>query len=215
MKRLFLGALLVCAATYGSGCCCDWGKAEREAKARAVAEAEATRVEAEKQRVEAEKVRMVEAEKVRMVEAEKMRLEAEQRAYRQNEEDRRNQADLESKLSVFAKESAPDLHDAMQRLDESERLYSARIEELEKTLRQLRRPPDQDPQVKQWRQALDDTRKAIAKARLGLEDAYLAKKKYELSPSPEQERATKAATTGAAVEANATLQKYKRLTQSK
>jgi hypothetical protein len=89
----------------------------------------------------------------------------------------------------FAERHAPELLRAQGELDGMEAQSAARVAELEGILQELGRTPNADPDFQQWSEALRNIRQAQSSLREDLHEAYLAYRKFELSPDPESEKA--------------------------
>lgn len=128
---------------------------------------------------EAESARVAEAKRQQdaRVAAEKRRREA------AAAEARRRQSAKDDKVRTFALKEAPKVWSVYQSLQSEIDVQNDKIEELRKTLVAFDKSPEQDAdfvRICALRDEMIRSRKAI---RVKLEDAYLAAKKYEASPS--------------------------------
>ena len=161
-----------------------------------------------------------EAESARVAEAKRQqeaRVVAEKR--RREEalaEAKRKQAAKDDKIRTFALKEAPKVWSVYQSLQSEIDVQNDKIEELRKTLVAFDKSPEQDAdfvRICALRDEMIRSRKAI---RVKLEDAYLAAKKYEASPSRKdyQELHKKALEDGI-LEADAASAKFKEMRLNK
>ena len=161
---------------------------------------------------EAESARVAEAKRQQdaRVAAEKRRREA------AAAEAKRKQAAKDDKIRTFALKEAPKVWEVYQSLHSEIDVQNDKIEELRKTLVAFDKSPEQDAdfvRICALRDEMIRSRKAI---RAKLEDAYIAAKKYEASPSRKdyQELHKKALEDGI-LEADAASAKFKEMRLNK
>lgn len=144
----------------------------QQAEIRKAEEAEKARIaEIERHRREAE-----EAEKARVAEIERQRREAVEAA-------RRRQEEKDDKIRTFALKEAPRVWNVYQSLQSEIVVQNERIEELKRTLEEFGRSPSQDTDFIRINKLRDDMIRSKDALRSKLEDAYIAARKYEASPS--------------------------------
>ena len=153
--------------------------------------------------------RVKEEEAARIAEAKRKQAEAEAEA-------RRLQESKDAKIQEFALKDAPKVWQVYQSLQGEIDMQSGKLEELRKTLVTFGKQPEQDEDFKRICAVRDDmisTRKAL---RAKLEDAYIAAKEYEASPSRKdyQELHKKALEDGI-LEADAASAKFKEMRLNK
>lgn len=163
---------------------------------------------AEKAR-QAEVLKAHEAEAARIAEANRQEEEAAAEA-------KRRQEDKYEKIQTFALKEAPKVWEVYQSLQSEIDVQNGKIEELRKTLVTFGKQPEQDEDFKRICAVRDEmirTRKAL---RAKLDDAYIAAKKYEASPSRKdyQELHKKALEDGI-LEADAASAKFKEMRLNK
>lgn len=95
--------------------------------------------------------------------------------------------ELNAQIEVVMKEHAPELHDAITRIDQEWRAREARCEQLAQNLKKLNRDPGTDGDLQRWRQAIGEMKGHLADLRKKREDAYLAFKKFELAPTGKED----------------------------
>lgn len=169
---------------------------------------------------QAEHQKAQEAENARIAEAKRQqeaRVTAEKR--RQAEavaEAKRKQAEKDDKIRTFALKEAPKVWSVYQSLQSEIDLQNDKIEELRKTLEAFNKSPEQDADFIRICALRDDMIRSRKVLRAKLEDAYIAAKKYEASPSREdyQELHKKALEDGI-LEADAASAKFKEMRLNK
>lgn len=103
-------------------------------------------------------------------------------------EDNRRQEAKDDKIRTFALKEAPKVWEAYQSLQSEIEVQQGKIEELRKTLESFGRQPEQDADYGRLRSQCDDMIRFCQTLRSKLEDAYLAAKKFEASPSRQDYR---------------------------
>jgi len=166
-------------------------------------------------KAEQEKTRKAqEAESARVAEAKRQqdaRVDAERRRREEAAaEAKRKQSAKDDRVRTFALKEAPKVWSVYQSLQSEIDVQNDKIEELRKTLVAFDKSPEQDAdfvRICALRDEMIRSRKAI---RAKLEDAYIAAKKYEASPSRKdyQELHKKALEDGI-MEADAATEKFK------
>ena len=130
----------------------------------------------------AEKAKQEKAERIQKEEAARI-AEANRRQAEAEAEARRRQEAKDEKIRTFALKDAPKVWQVYQSLQGEIDVQSGKIEELRKTLVTFGKQPELDEDFNRICAVRDEmirTRKAL---RVKLEDAYIAAKKYEASPS--------------------------------
>ncbi len=117
-----------------------------------------------------------EVEKARVVEIERQRREAVEAA-------RRRQEAKDDKIRTFALKEAPRVWNVYQSLQSEIAVQNERIEELRRTLEEFGRSPSKDSDFIRINKLRDDMIRSKDALRSKLEDAYIAARKYEASPS--------------------------------
>ena len=156
------------------------GNGIKEAKADFEASAERRRVE-KREKAEAARAAEEAARLQAAARAEEARMAAERRA--SEEAQAKATADREDKLRTFALKEAPSLWQTYQALGAQIVEQGKRIEDLRKTLVEFDKNPDFDPDYKAicaQREEMVGTKESLHKK---LEDAYLAFRKFEATPS--------------------------------
>ena len=161
-----------------------------------------------------------EAENARIADAKRQqeaRIAAEKR--RQAEalaEAKRKQEAKDDKIRTFALKEAPKVWSVYQSLQSEIDVQNGKIEELRKTLVAFDKVPEQDADFKRICALRDEMKKSRKALRAKLEDAYIAAKKYEASPSRKdyQELHKKAIEDGI-LEADAASAKFKEMRLNK
>jgi len=172
-------------------------------------------------KAEQEKTRKAqEAESARVAEAKRQqdaRVDAERRRREEAAaEAKRKQSAKDDRVRTFALKEAPKVWSVYQSLQSEIDVQNDKIEELRKTLVAFDKSPEQDAdfvRICALRDEMIRSRKAI---RAKLEDAYIAAKKYEASPSRKdyQELHKKALEDGI-LEADAASAKFKEMRLNK
>ena len=161
---------------------------------------------------EAESARVAEAKRQQdaRVAAEKRRREA------AAAEAKRKQAAKDDKIRTFALKEAPKVWSVYQSLQSEIDVQNDKIEELRKTLVAFDKSPEQDADFVRICALRDEMIRSREAIRAKLEDAYLAAKKYEASPSRKdyQELHKKALEDGI-LEADAASAKFKEMRLNK
>lgn len=109
------------------------------------------------------------------------RLAEQERA--QVAEARRREEERNEKIRTFALREAPEIWSAYQALQSDIQVQNSKIEELRKTLESFGRDTDEDADFKRICDLRDDMSRSHAALRRKLEEAYIAWRKYEASPS--------------------------------
>ncbi len=163
----------------------------------------------------AEKTKQAEAEKAKREAAARLVEEKRQKAAAAAEAKRR-QAAKDDKIQAFALKDAPRVWEVYQSLKSEIDVQNGKIEELRKTLVAFGKDPEQDIDYKRICALRDDMIRSRTALRAKLEDAYIAAKKYEASPSRKdyQELHQKALEDGI-LEADAAAAKFKEMRLSK
>ena len=163
----------------------------------------------------AEKTKQAEAEKAKREAAARLVEEKRQKAAAAAEAKRR-QAAKDDKIQNFALKDAPKVWAVYQSLKSEIDVQNGKIEELRKTLVAFGKDPEQDMDFKRICALRDDMIRSRTALRTKLEDAYIAAKKYEASPSRKdyQELHKKALEDGI-LEADAAAAKFKEMRLSK
>ena len=131
-------------------------------------------------------------------------------------EAKRRQAAKDEKIQSFALKDAPRVWAVYQSLKSEIDVQGGKIEELRKTLVAFGKDPEQDMDFKRICALRDDMIHSRTALRAKLEDAYIAAKKYEASPSRKdyQELHKKALEDGI-LEADAAAAKFKEMRLNK
>jgi len=122
-----------------------------------------------------------EAARIEKLQRLKEDTERNRRAYEQSPEFFQKQR--EDKLRTFAMKEAPCLWTTYQNLTVEVSAQSQKVDELEQTIRDFGRKPEEDEDFKVIRQLLNEMRESQNRLMRKIEDAYLAAKKYEATPS--------------------------------
>ena len=159
------------------------------------------------------------AEKAKQAELENAQKMAEARIAeekRQKAEAKRRQEAKDGKIQTFALKDAPKVWAVYQSLQSEIDVQSAKIKELQKTLVAFGKEPEQDADFKRICALRDDMVRSKTALRAKLEDAYIAARKYEASPSRKdyQELHKKALEDGI-LEADAAEAKFKEMRLNK
>lgn len=163
----------------------------------------------------AEKARQAEEKKIQ--EAENARIAA---AIRQQKESaaeaKRRQVEKDEKIQTFALKEAPKVWAVYHALQSEIVVQNGKIEELRKTLVTFNKVPEQDADFIRICALRDEMIRSRQALRTKLEDAYIAAKKYEASPSRKdyQELHKKALEDGI-LEADAASAKFKEMRLNK
>lgn len=162
-------------------------------------------------------------EKAKQVEQEKAREETEERIAEENRkkaeaeaEARHRQEVKDEKIRSFALKDAPKVWAVCQSLQSEIDVQNGKIEELRKTLVAFGKEPEQDVDFQRICALRDDMTRSRKALRTKLEDAYIASRKYEASPSRKdyQELHKKALEDGI-LEADAAAAKFKEMRLNK
>lgn len=131
-------------------------------------------------------------------------------------EARRIQEAKDEKVQVFALKEAPKVWDVYQSLQSEIDVQGSKIEELRKTLETFGKVPEQDTDFIRICALRDEMIRSRQSLRTKLEDAYIAAKKYEASPSRKdyQETMNRAIEDGIN-DANMAAEHYKAMTRQK
>ena len=163
----------------------------------------------------AEKAKQAEAEKAKRDAAVRLAEEERQKAAAAAEAKRR-QAAKDDKIQAFALKDAPKVWEVYQALKSEIDVQNGKIEELRKTLVAFGKDPEQDMDFKRICALRDDMIRSRAALRAKLEDAYIAAKKYEASPSRKDYQDTmKRALEDGIQDANMATERYKAMTRQK
>ena len=153
--------------------------------------------------------RMQKEEAARIAEAKRKQAEAEAEA-------RRRQEAKDDKIRTFAIKDAPKMWQVYQSLQGEIDMQSANIEELRKTLVAFGKQPELDEDFKRICAVRDEMVRTRKTLRAKLEDAYIAAKKYEASPSRKDYQETmKRALEDGINDANMATERYKAMTRTK
>ena len=161
-----------------------------------------------------------EAENARIAEAkwqQEARIAAEKRQREEAAaEAKRKQTAKDDKIRTFALKEAPKVWSVYQSLQSEIDVQNDKIEELRKTLEAFDKSPEQDADFIRICALRDDMIRSRKALRAKLEDAYIAAKKYEASPSRKdyQELHRKALEDGI-LEADAASAKFKEMRLNK
>ena len=159
------------------------------------------------------------AEKARQVELDKAKKEEAARiaeVKRVQEENKRRQEEKDEKIRSFALKEAPKVWAVYQSLQSEIDVQNDKIDELRKVLVSFDKSPDQDMDFQRICALRDDMVRSWKALRIKLEDAYIASRKYEASPSRKdyQEIHRKALEDGI-LEADAAEAKFKEMRLNK
>ena len=135
---------------------------------------------------------------------------------RVQEENKRCQEEKDEKIRCFALKEAPRVWAVYQSLQSEIDIQNDKIEELRKVLVSFDKSPDQDMDFQRICALRDDMVRSWKALRIKLEDAYIASRKYEASPSRKdyQEIHRKALEDGI-LEADAAEAKFKEMRLNK
>lgn len=181
------GFVLLIVLNWVSSCVSDqWRtyQAYRDKRAQEVAEKEelgrlaAAEKDAIRRREEAEK------EQLRQREEAEARVRAEQA--RQAREAAQREAAKEEKLRNFALKEAPRLWQTYQNLQAAISSQDQKIEDLRKTLTEFGMSPDSDSDFQRICSLRDEMVGSLKTMHTKIEDAYLASRKYEATPSKKE-----------------------------
>ena len=130
------------------------------------------------------------AEKAKQAEEEKAKREAEEREAEEQRqkaaaaaEAKRRQDAKDEKIQDFALKDAPKVWAVYQSLQSEIEVQNGKIEELRKTLVSFGKDPERDVDFQRICALRDDMVRSRKVLRTKLEDAYIASRKYEASPS--------------------------------
>lgn len=170
-------------------------------------------VEKEKQ-AELRKAHEEESARIAKANAEARRIQEEKR--RIQAEKKRIQEAKDEKIRSFALKDAPKVWAVYQSLHSEIDIQNGKIEELRKTLEAFGKDPDRDVDFQRICDLRDDMIRSRKALRTKLEDAYIASRKYEASPSRKdyQELHKKALEDGI-LEADAAEAKFKEMRLNK
>ena len=159
----------------------------------------------------AKKEKEVQEERVRQLEA--ARIAEDKRI---QEDKKRIQEAKDEKIRSFALKDAPKVWSVYQSLQSEIDVQNGKIEELRKTLVAFGKEPEQDVDFQRICALRDDMIRSRKALRTKLEDAYIASRKYEASPSRKdyQELHKKALEDGI-LEADAAEAKFKEMRLNK
>ena len=163
----------------------------------------------------AEKAKQAEEEKARK-EAEEREAEEQRRKAAAEAEVKRRQEAKDEKIRNFALKDAPKVWAVYQSLQSEIEVQNGKIEELRKTLISFGKDPERDVDFQRICTLRDDMVRSRKVLRTKLEDAYIALRKYEASPSRKdyQELHRKALEDGIQ-EADAAEEKFKEMRLTK
>ena len=158
-----------------------------------------------------EKAKQEELENAKKVADARIAEEKRQKAIAKQRQEAKNE-----KIQAFALKDAPKVWAVYQSLQSEIDVQSTKIEELRKTLVAFGKDPEQDADFKRICALRDDMIRSRTALRTKLEDAYIAAKKYEASPSRKdyQELHKKAIEDGI-LEADAAETKFKEMRLNK
>lgn len=131
-------------------------------------------------------------------------------------EARRLQEAKDEKIHAFALKEAPKVWEVYQSLQSEIDVQGGKIEELRKTLETFGKDTAQDKEFNAICALRDDMIRSRQLLRTKLEDAYIAAKKYEASPSRKDYQETmKRAIEDGIQDANMAAERYKAMTRQK
>ena len=163
----------------------------------------------------AEKARQEEQENAKIVAMARIAEEKRQKAIAEAEAKRRQEA-KDEKIQTFALKDAPKVWAVYQALHSEINVQNGKIEELRKALVTFGKEPDQDSDFKRICALRDDMIRSRTVLRAKLEDAYIAARKYEASPSrKEYQELHKKAIEDGIQEADAAASKFKEMRLNK
>lgn len=139
------------------------------------------RLAKKEKQVQEERVRQQEAARIAEAKAEAKRIQSEKK--RIQAEKKRIQEAKDEKIRSFALRDAPKVWEVYQSLQSEIDVQNGKIEELRKTLEAFGKVPDQDVDFQRICALRDDMVSSRKVLRTKLEDAYIASRKYEASPS--------------------------------
>ncbi|GEM_PF-4572709 len=91
-------------------------------------------------------------------------------------------AELQEDLDAFSRSHAPEMRQALDSLVQLEALTQARLDELRRVLEGLGRVAETDPDFQNWQESLTKLHSDQEQLRNDIQDAFLAYRKYQLSP---------------------------------
>lgn len=127
--------------------------------------------------------RREEAERKQLRQREKAEARAKAERARQTREAAQREAVKEAKLRNFALKEAPVLWQTYQNLQAAISSQNQKIEDLRKTLSEFDMNPDSDPDFQRICSLRDEMVGSLKTMHAKIEDAYLASRKYEATPS--------------------------------
>ena len=163
------------------------------------------------------------AEKAKQEEEEKAKKEAEEREAEEQRqkaaaeaEAKRRQEVKDEKIQNFALKDAPKVWAVYQSLQSEIEVQNAKIEKLRKTLISFGKDPERDVDFQRICALRDDMARSRKALRTKLEDAYIASRKYEASPSrKDYQKLHKKALEDGIQEADAAEAKFKEMRLTK
>ena len=163
------------------------------------------------------------AEKAKQEEEEKAKKEAEEREAEEQRqkaeaeaEAKRRQEVKDEKIQTFALKDAPKVWAVYQSLQSEIEVQNAKIEKLRKTLVSFGKDPERDMDFQRICALRDDMVRSRKVLRTKLEDAYIASRKYEASPSrKDYQKLHKKALEDGIQEADAAEAKFKEMRLTK
>lgn len=173
---LTIGVFLLFAVSYVVSCVSDLGKTYqdyRDKRAQEVAEKE-------------ELGRLAAAEKDAIRRREEAEARAKAERARQAREAAQREAAKEEKLRNFALKEASVLWEAYQNLQAAIVSQNEKIEDLRKTLTEFGMSPDSDSDFQRICSLRDEMVGSLKTMHTKIEDAYLASRKYEATPSKKE-----------------------------
>ena len=158
---------------------------------------------------QAEVQKAQEAENARIAEAKRRQVEAEAEA-------KRRQEVKDDKIRSFALKDAPKVWSVYQSLQSEIDVQSGKINDLRKTLEMFGKIPEQDADFNRICALRDEMIRSRTALRTRLEEAYIAAKKYEASPSrKDYQDVMKHALEDGIQDANMATERYKAMTRQK
>ena len=172
----------------------------RQAEKAIQAEQERAKKDAEKKEAEERRQKAAAFAEAQRIQAEKKRI----------------QEAKDEKIRSFVLKDAPKVWAVYQSLQSEIDVQNGKIEELRKTLEAFGKDPDRDVDFQRICDLRDDMIRSRKALRTKLEDAYIAAKKYEASPSRKDYQDTmKRALEDGINDANMATERYKALTRQK
>ena len=163
----------------------------------------------------AKKAEQAEAQKAQKAEAERV-AEAKRRQHEAEAEAERKRQEKADKIRTFALKDAPKVWAVYQSLKSEIDVQNGKIEDLRKTLVSFGRSPEQDEDYRRICALRNEMIRSYKALYAKLEDAYIAAKKYEASPSrKDYKELHKKALEDGILEADAAESKFKEMRLNK